>query len=167
VNYPHSTQTIPQTTLEARFETINRFQLRVTRVAVGEDVAPYGRLLNSSEEVGRLAKSLIGSASAEVLLAFHLSSRLTVTGFTEVARGGVNACSACPREIFRAAIVDGAHAIVLAHNHPSGDASPSSADVEITKRVKKAGALLGIQLLDHVIVAAGGQMYSFEADQSL
>jgi hypothetical protein len=82
-----------------------------------------------------------------------------------VARGGVNACSACPREIFRAAIVDGAHAIVMAHNHPSGDASPSSEDVEITKCVKKAGALLGIQLLDHVIVTAGGELYSFEADQ--
>ena len=59
-----------------------------------------------------------------------------------------------PRETFREAIAAGAAAIVLAHNHPSGDATPSAEDVELTRRLMEAGRLLGIPVLDHLIVGA-------------
>lgn len=61
-----------------------------------------------------------------------------------------------PREVFRPAIKDAAKAILLVHNHPSGDPTPSAADLNVTNRLEEAGKRLGIQLLDHVIVARQG-----------
>jgi DNA repair protein RadC len=61
-----------------------------------------------------------------------------------------------PREVFRQAIVNGAAAVILAHNHPSGDPSPSRQDIELTKRLREVGELVGITVLDHVVVAEHG-----------
>jgi DNA repair protein RadC len=69
-----------------------------------------------------------------------------------VAIGSANMLIVEPRDIFSTAMKNGASAIILVHNHPSGDNSPSRADIEFTKRVKKAGLLLGVDLIDHVIV---------------
>lgn len=60
-----------------------------------------------------------------------------------------------PREVFRAAIIASASAIVLAHNHPSGEATPSEADIKVTRDLIRAGQLLKIEVLDHVIIGAG------------
>jgi DNA repair protein RadC len=60
-----------------------------------------------------------------------------------------------PREVFRAAILDGAGAIILAHNHPSGDPTPSSEDIRITRQLVEAGKILDIEVLDHVVVGRG------------
>lgn len=65
-----------------------------------------------------------------------------------------------PREVFRDAIVKGAAAIIVAHNHPSGDEAPSREDRETTRRLQEAGRIIGIPVLDHVIVARGGS-FSF------
>lgn len=65
-----------------------------------------------------------------------------------------------PREVFWNAIKDNATAIIIAHNHPSGEVTPSSEDLEITKRIKQSGELLGIEVLDHVIIGKG-TYYSF------
>jgi len=61
-----------------------------------------------------------------------------------------------PREVFRAAVLAGAKAVILGHNHPSGDPTPSDADCQITGRLRQAGQLLGIRVLDHVIIAREG-----------
>jgi DNA repair protein RadC len=74
----------------------------------------------------------------------------------ECARGGVASVPATPSDLFRAAVVVGSPAIILAHNHPSGDCSPSAEDHAFTTRVQDAGRLLGIQVLDHVVVCADG-----------
>lgn len=66
-----------------------------------------------------------------------------------------------PREVFKAAISASAAAIVVCHNHPSGDTTPSQSDREATKRLRDAGTLLGIPVVDHVIVSPGGNYYSF------
>lgn len=69
-----------------------------------------------------------------------------------------------PREVFKAAIAASAAAVIVAHNHPSGDPHPSGADREVTARLRKAGELLGIPLLDHVIVGSTGAYYSFREE---
>lgn len=75
-----------------------------------------------------------------------------VLGFTIAAVGAIDSCPVDPRTVFRAAVALGASGIVASHCHPSGDPTPSKDDIELTKRLKAAGDLLGIQLLDHVIV---------------
>ncbi|MBN4054912.1 JAB domain-containing protein, partial [Acidimicrobium ferrooxidans] len=76
----------------------------------------------------------------------------------QVARGGLTGIGISPRDILQPAVREGAAGIILVHNHPSGDPSPSSADHKLTRRIAEAAALLGISLLDHVIVAREGHL---------
>ena len=73
----------------------------------------------------------------------------------DVSLGGIYSASASPREIFTNAVRKGAFGVVLAHNHPSGDPSPSAADISVTRQIADAGKLLGIQLMDHIIIGDG------------
>lgn len=72
-----------------------------------------------------------------------------------VAIGGLNAAVTQPREVFGGAIRKGAYGVILAHNHPSGDPTPSAEDVSITKQLKRAGEILGIAVIDHIVVGDG------------
>ena len=76
-------------------------------------------------------------------------------GFFEVSHGTVNSSIVDPRSVFIRALLSGATSIILCHNHPSGDCTPSKEDVLLTKRIKEGGELLGIELLDHVIIGTG------------
>lgn len=96
----------------------------------------------------------------EHLLRVDLGARNQVLGFETVSIGTLTASLVHPREVFRAAILGCAAGVILAHNHPSGDCSPSSEDRETTRRIKAAGDLLGVPMIDHVIVA-GERFYSF------
>jgi len=78
----------------------------------------------------------------------------------QVAEGSLSQCPVSPRDALRPAVREGAHGVVFAHNHPSGDPSPSAEDVELTERLRAAAELVGVLARDHVIVAAGGY-YSF------
>lgn len=88
-----------------------------------------------------------------------------VLGIFDVSTGGVSATIADPKVIFAAAIKAGASGFIVAHNHPSGNLLASREDIELTKRLKEAGKILEIQLLDHVILSSEGY-YSF-ADEGL
>jgi DNA repair protein RadC len=88
-----------------------------------------------------------------------------VLGILDVSTGGVTGTVADPKVIFVAAIKANACAIIMAHNHPSGNLRPSQADIDLTRKIKEGGKLLEIQLLDHVIVTTEGY-YSF-ADEGL
>ena len=85
-----------------------------------------------------------------------LDSRHRVIRSVLTSQGTLTASLVHPREVFRPALREAAAALVLVHNHPSGDPSPSSEDREITRRLAQAGVLLGIPVLDHVIVADRG-----------
>jgi len=77
-----------------------------------------------------------------------------------VSKGILNRCLVHPREIFRKAITDNAASIIAIHNHPSGNPNPSPEDIEITNRLKAAGEIIGIEVLDHVVIGKYGY-YSF------
>ena len=77
-----------------------------------------------------------------------------------ITKGLVNRTIVHPREVFRPALLDNACAVILAHNHPSGQWEPSGEDIELTKRLKQGGDLMGIPVLDHIIVTKNG-FYSF------
>ena len=91
----------------------------------------------------------------EEFLVAILDTKLHVRRVVRITRGTLDASLVHPREVFRPAIADCASAILLIHNHPSGDTTPSRQDHEVTKRLKECGDILGINVIDHVIVGAG------------
>jgi len=96
----------------------------------------------------------VAAMPQEHFFAVILNTRQKPVAVVTVAIGSVASVDVHPRDVFREAITRNAHSIVLAHNHPSGDTAPSSADIDLTRRMVEAGRLLGIPVLDHVIVAA-------------
>jgi DNA repair protein RadC len=98
----------------------------------------------------------IRSTTREHFVAFYLNSRHQILRREVISIGSLNASIVHPREVFRPAIVLCAASLVLAHNHPSGDTQPSEEDLAITRRLHEAGRLLGIELVDHVVVADSG-----------
>jgi len=96
----------------------------------------------------------------EAFVGFYLDSRSRVISREIISIGILNSVTVHPREIFRTAIIRNANAIVVAHNHPSGNLEPSTEDIEITKKLRQSGDIIGIKLFDHVIVSNEGY-YSF------
>jgi DNA repair protein RadC len=99
---------------------------------------------------------LLQSEPVEVFAVLLLSTKHQVIAYHEVSRGTLDTSLVHPREVFKAAILANASTVVLAHNHPSGNPTPSPEDHQITKRLARAGELLGIHVLDHVVVGDSG-----------
>lgn len=89
----------------------------------------------------------------ELFVTIILNARNQLLGINTVSVGSLNASLVHPRECFRPAILMGAASLILAHNHPSADPTPSREDIDLTKRLAQAGEIIGIEVLDHVIVA--------------
>lgn len=108
-------------------------------------------LLDSPQKIYEFLKEKIGKETKEhfVILYFDTKNNLI---FDEISIGTLNASLVHPREVFSKAITNHASHIVIAHNHPSGDSTPSSDDINTTKRLVEAGKLLGIAVIDHIIV---------------
>ena len=102
----------------------------------------------------------------EYLLAFFLNARHQLIAKEVISIGTLTASLAHPREIFAPAIGQAAAGVILVHNHPSGDPSPSDEDIRLTKRILQAGRIMGIDLLDHLIVAESG-CHSFKTAGAL
>ena len=90
----------------------------------------------------------------ECMVVFFLTTQNILRGFELVTMGLLDTCLVHPREIFRSAITAGASAIAIAHNHPSGDPTPSAEDVRITRQLIEAGKIIDIEVVDHIIVGA-------------
>lgn len=118
-------------------------------------IAPRGYKVKNSNDVAPLV-GFISNAKQEHLVCISLNGANEVIATRVVTVGLANMCHLHPREVFSDAITDRACAIILAHNHPSGELIPSSQDISITERIKQSGELLGITLLDHIIVSIQG-----------
>lgn len=90
----------------------------------------------------------------EAFVVLVLNTRRRIIGHNLVSLGSLDTCWVHAREVFRPALALAGHAIILAHNHPSGDATPSEADIRVTRDLIRAGQLLKIEVLDHVIIGA-------------
>jgi DNA repair protein RadC len=113
------------------------------------DAAP---LVRGPEQIYDLTRD-IRSLNREHFVGFYLNSRHQVLRRDIISIGSLNASIVHPREVYLPAIAVSAASLVLAHNHPSGDPTPSEEDMAITRRLQEAGRLLGIELVDHVVVA--------------
>ena len=108
-----------------------------------------------------LAKRIVDpGADREHFGVICLDAKNTPLGWRVIAVGTVSTCLVHPREVFRPALVLGASAIVAFHNHPSGDLTPSAEDMAVTERLVRAGDLVGVRLLDHLVLA-GPRFHSF------
>jgi DNA repair protein RadC len=103
----------------------------------------------------------------EHFLALYLDGSHNVAAFSVVATGGARHCPVIPREVFQGAIIAGACALLVAHNHPSESRLPSREDEEVTKRLIEAGTLLCIPVLDHIIIAGDSHVSLRERDPQL
>lgn len=92
-----------------------------------------------------------GSDQKESLWCIYLNTQNRVTGIEAVATGTGNSCGVCMADLFRGALVAGAESIIMAHNHPSGNLSPSPEDISLTRRVIDGAKLINLAVLDHVI----------------
>ena len=107
--------------------------------------------------VYRLLAPLCKESAQESFFVILLNTKSNVIGTpTEVTRGLLDACPVHPREVFRQAVAASAAAVILAHNHPSGDPTPSREDIEVTRRLIDAGQILGIPVFDHVVLGTAG-----------
>ena len=120
--------------------------------------------IEGPEDVARYASPLLRFEQKEHFLVMLLDVRNRVLAMPTISIGSLTASVAHPREIFREAIRYSAANMILIHNHPSGDPTPSREDIQITKQMMKAGEIMGIPVLDHVIIAGDGFLSLKEAD---
>lgn len=136
---------------ELALETI----LEVVRVKqeVMERPVEYRTGMISSSYAGNFGIREIGDEASEVVLVVVLNMKNEINAIHRVFTGSLNTSVAHPREIFRTAIINNGAKIMLFHNHPSGDTEPSEADFAFTRRVIDCGDMLGIEVIDHIIIA--------------
>src|SRR5216683_2579258 len=115
---------------------------------------PYEATLRQSSDVAQFVRPLFEGLDREQFVVVLLNTKHRPIGVNVVSIGSLSSALVHPREVFKPAIVGCAAAIVAAHNHPSGDATPSPEDIEITRRLRQVGELIGIRILDHVILGA-------------
>ena len=111
-------------------------------------------------EAAPLLAQYFGETDREVFAVALLTIRHRVIGLHTVSVGCLTSSLVHPREVFKPAILAGAAALLLAHNHPSGDPEPSAEDIALTRRLVSAGQLLGIEVLDHLILGESGRYVS-------
>ena len=129
--------------------------------------APLDKVhVGSPQEVAEFLMPRLRYATKEQFLVILLNSKNIIIGTEVISEGSLTNSVVHPREVFQPPILQHAAAICVAHNHPSGDPSPSSDDKELTTIIQKAGKTLGIPLLDHVIIGDGAY-YSFQEDGAL
>ena len=117
---------------------------------------PLGTRIGRPADVDAHFRPRLAGARQEEFHVLHLDARHRLRRCAFVSRGTLTASLVHPREVFGGALREAAAAVVLVHNHPSGDPGPSDEDRQLTRRLVRAGELLGIPVLDHVIVARGG-----------
>lgn len=132
---------------------------RVKVVVIGDVVAEdNGPVLSSAAHVYALplVRDEILTSDREIFGCLHLNTKNRLVSWEIVSIGTLSSTIVHPREVFKAAIMANAAAVIFCHNHPSGDPEPSLADIELTKRLAKAGDVLGIDVFDHVVVTDTG-----------
>ncbi|HEU0040575.1 MAG TPA: DNA repair protein RadC [Verrucomicrobiae bacterium] len=124
---------------------------------MAEELQRESPVLDNPEAVAQLLKAQNLVKNVETLQALLLNTRRRLIRVEEIADGTIDTLLVHPREVFKKAIAANAAAVVLAHNHPSGDPTPSEADIKVTRDLIRAGQLLKIDVLDHVIIGRAAE----------
>lgn len=133
--------------------------MELARRAIAEEMRT-GSTLNSPDAASSYLRMSIGRQGFESFVVLFLDVKNRLLASEEMSRGTLTHTSVYPREIVKAALRHNAASVILAHNHPSGVAEPSSADLHITRALLQALALVDVRVIDHFVIA-GGQIHSF------
>lgn len=142
----------------AMFKIVRECALRMSWQNLQNDDAP---VISNWDTMIDYCRAAMGYLEVEEFRVIFLNAKLKLIGEEVQQRGTVNHVSVHPREVIKSAINGGASALILAHNHPSGDTTPSKADIDITRQITEAAKLVGIKVIDHVIVSKN-TVYSFK-----
>lgn len=118
--------------------------------------------LRSPRDAAEVFAGLLSEESVEVFGMLCLTTKHRLQAYYEVSRGSLSSTVVHPRDVFKVALIANTAAVIFGHNHPSGDPAPSPEDRELTRRLESAGALLGVDVLDHIIVGHDGRHFSFK-----
>ena len=143
--------------------------LNVVRVKLIDDTPLFGNeLIQSADDAIFLMQRELQNCDRETFCALHLNAKGKPLSMSVVSIGELNSTLVHPREVFKASILSNAAAVIFMHNHPSGDLTPSEDDKRTTKQLEKAGKILGIRVVDHIIVGENKEnYYSFHANDIL
>jgi DNA repair protein RadC len=135
-------------------EKVRMHRLPIYRVTLVRESSQSSMLnrITTPRNVFEIASSYLEGADREHFVVIMLDTKNQVIGINTVAIGVLASCPIHPREVFKPAILVNAAGVILLHNHPSGDPSPSQDDLLLTSRLREAGEVLGIQVVDHVIL---------------
>lgn len=132
------------------------------RVVLEKEVSVYcpevDRKMNGPEKIVKLAREYLRMQELpeEYMYMVCMNTKLDMTGVFEISHGNVNSSVVGTREVFQKALLANAVSVIFIHNHPSGDSTPSREDVKVTERLKEAGNILGVDVLDHIIIGRPG-----------
>ena len=147
---------------------VKAIQLKAVCELARRMVQPVNRRnikVNSSADVADFLMNELRFEKIEHVKLLLLNAKNVIVRIVDVSKGGMNSAIVEPKEILQEAIKCGIPKIILVHNHPSGDSSPSKADIELTKRLYSAANILGIQLLDHIVIGDGCYTSIFSAER--
>lgn len=135
-----------------------KYIAKVRLSMIREDTAGRRIVINGPEDVASLdfIKDELILNDRESFICLHLNIKHCVLSYEVVSIGSLNSSVVHPREVYKGALLSNAAAIIILHNHPSGDPTPSAEDITVTKRLIDAGNILGIELLDHLIFGESG-----------
>jgi DNA repair protein RadC len=139
--------------------------LQLVRRLQSESAKPGDKIIRSSEEVAQIYCPKLRDLKKEIFVVLLLASNNKIIDDTIISEGILSASVVTPREVFQAALMSNAAAVILIHNHPSGNIQPSREDLNLTKQMVEAGKAMNIPVLDHIIIA--GNDYTSFADKGL
>jgi len=128
---------------------------KISMVKEGEIQSPLGQRISNPDESARMLMEYFKGWDRELFVVVLLDIRHKIIGLNLVSMGCLHSSIVHPREVFKPAIIGSAAAIIVSHNHPSGDPEPSAEDIALTRRLSAGGILLGIELLDHLVIGDG------------
>lgn len=120
------------------------------------------RKLAKPAEAASVLASIMGEEAVETFGILFLTTKQHLIAYHQLSRGGIDSTIANPREVFQVALLANAATLIVGHNHPSGDPNPSPDDMRLTRRLVDAGALMGVEVIDHIIVGHDGRYFSFK-----
>lgn len=144
-------ETITQKPKCIKFKVIKAvYETMTIKESISNYISP-GTRYTSPEQIFQTF-NFLKNETKEYFLALHLDGKNRIVCIDQVSVGSLNQSIVHPREVFKTSLLSSAAAIILVHNHPSGDPTPSREDLEITRRLKEVGNLLGIRVLDHIVI---------------
>jgi len=144
-------ETVAQKSKSIRFKVIKAVYETITiRDTITNYISPGSRYTSPDQIFDTF--QFLRNETKEYFIAIHLDGKNRIICIDQVSVGSLNQSIVHPREVFKTSLLSSAAAMILLHNHPSGDPTPSREDMEITKRLREAGDLMGIRILDHIVI---------------